>query len=400
MKGPERILFLYLPTGGGHISAARALAAEIESRFDPGGVELFLLDGLKPKSRFQRILVEKGYQFTTVKVPFLWPVIFQISRLRTILMWHTLSMCAYSVPHIRRFIREKRITRVVNLHFLLTRPLHLALKRSDSIDIPACTVVLDPFTAHPLWFYKQFMPLVVFSERVRKNAQHYLRRYAVSERLLPKAAPAITVYPPILNPKFGKALPQEDVRMLKISYGFNPDRRLVLISGGGEGLPKGERYLEAIRGLGLDVDLAVVCGKNTRLKSQCKEIASRHRKDAQTTKVYGFVDFMYELVNMADIIVTKAGPATIFECLLMEKPLILTQRFYGQEQGNVDFVVNKGLGWFLPHPRDMAAKIQELLERPQTFEEIRQRIRDRKLMNGSAQIADMILSLPSPSEDG
>src|SRR5690606_441380 len=104
-------------------------------------------------------------------------------------------------------------------------------------------------------------------------------------------------------------------------------RRLVVITGGGEGLPRGEEYFRALAQSEVDVDVAMVCGKNKALAARCEAVnKTRARSDHRIFRIYGFVDFMYELLNMADVAVIKAGPATIFECLMLEKPLIITQR--------------------------------------------------------------------------
>lgn len=391
-KNPERILFLYLPTGGGHISAAKALASEIQSRYPNGEVETFLLNGLSPTSQIQKSIVEGGYQFTTLTFPILWALVYQMSTSPFIMAAQSWAMTGYSAPYIRRFIREHNITKVVNLHFLMNRPLYRALKQVKLKDLPAITVVTDPFTAHPLWFFSQFMHMIVFSKRVEKDGKLYLTLYRQRELFGKRNRPAITLLPPILNPKFNKPLPKDEAKALKAHYGFDPARRLILIAGGGEGLPRGEEYLEAVRKAGLDVDIAMVCGKNQALQDKAIKIAKIYRTQDQVTKVYGFVDFMYDLMNMADAVVTKAGPATIFECLMLQKPLIITQRLYGQEQGNVDYVVKNQLGWFIPKPDRMVEVLSALLDNPEQFGEIRQRIKDRNIQNGTSAITDFILS--------
>jgi UDP-N-acetylglucosamine:LPS N-acetylglucosamine transferase len=395
-RAKERILFLYLSTGGGHISAARALAQEIEYRYGPDEVEIHLLDGIpQGGSEIQRTLVEKGYRFATLTMPFLWSVIYQISNIPFMMNMHTKSMSFFSTPFIRKYIREHNITRVVNLHFLLSRPLFRALRQTRRLDMPVVTVVTDPFTTHPLWFYRQFGPLVVFSDRAAKDARRYLRWLGLPPLILPRPR-TITKLPPILSSKFNRPMSREDREELRGQYGFAADKRLILMAGGGEGLPKGERYLEAIAQEGLDAQIAFVCGRNLSQFDRISAIAERYPGISIT--VYGFVSFMYELMNMADVIVTKAGPATIFEALILQKPLILTQRLYGQEQGNVDFVVNNELGWFIPKPRAMMEKIREILEHPEIFERTITNIKRAGISNGTEKIVDYIMSMPEKPE--
>src|SRR5690606_37354972 len=56
----------------------------------------------------------------------------------------------------------------------------------------------------------------------------------------------------------------------------------------------------------------------------------------------------------ADVLVTKAGPATISEACMAGLPMILYDAIPGQETGNVDYVVNNQAGVFAPNPREVA----------------------------------------------
>ena len=60
----------------------------------------------------------------------------------------------------------------------------------------------------------------------------------------------------------------------------------------------------------------------------------------------GFVSNIAQYMVASDILVTKAGPGTIAEAAAVGLPVLLTSFLPGQEEGNVDFVVNKGFGSF------------------------------------------------------
>lgn len=62
----------------------------------------------------------------------------------------------------------------------------------------------------------------------------------------------------------------------------------------------------------------------------------------------GFVEKMAEYMVAADILVSKAGPGTISEAAALSLPVMLTSFLPGQEEGNVDFVVDAGFGAFCP----------------------------------------------------
>ena len=64
--------------------------------------------------------------------------------------------------------------------------------------------------------------------------------------------------------------------------------------------------------------------------------------------IQGFVDNMEEWMAACDIIITKAGPGTIVESLIMGLPVLLNGFVPCQEAGNVPFVIDNGVRLALP----------------------------------------------------
>lgn len=62
----------------------------------------------------------------------------------------------------------------------------------------------------------------------------------------------------------------------------------------------------------------------------------------------GFVTKMAEYMVASDVLVTKAGPGTIAEAASVGLPVLLTSYLPGQEEGNVDFVLDNEFGSYVP----------------------------------------------------
>lgn len=382
----EHVLILYLRTGGGHISAARALKEALERRH---GVTVHLFNPIGRRQHFARFLIEKGYSRSSTGLRSTWPFVYEATRFKPVMDVILVLYGLVFIRDVRRYIRRNHITRVVSVHFLngwmisgirrelwYQRVLHKARRR-----LPACTVCTDPFTAHPLWFRRRRFPIVVFSERLWHEAVH---RHKVHPS-------KVVHFPIILRPQFQSRLTPQRTAELKAEFGFTPDKRLVLLAGGGEGLANGDILVRELARSSVDFDIAIVCGHSEDLYHRCVDVSREFPN--RTIFVYGFTDRMYELMNMSDVVVGKAGPATVMEVLLLEKPLIITSYMYGQERGNVDFVQQNRLGFFVQRPEAVRNRVEHILGDTENLRILRSNIRAVRIENGTEQIADYVLSL-------
>jgi UDP-N-acetylglucosamine:LPS N-acetylglucosamine transferase len=74
----------------------------------------------------------------------------------------------------------------------------------------------------------------------------------------------------------------------------------------------------------------------------------------------GFVTRMAEYMVASDVLVSKAGPGTISEAAALSLPVLLTSFLPGQEEGNIDFVINGGFGAYCSD-RDPQGIAEELV---------------------------------------
>jgi Glycosyltransferase family 28 C-terminal domain len=89
-------------------------------------------------------------------------------------------------------------------------------------------------------------------------------------------------------------------------------------------------------------------------------VASLEAKAGNVSVVgLGFVEKMAEYMVAADVLITKAGPGTISEAAAVSLPVLLTSFLPGQEEGNVNYVVDGGFGAYCPDsdPISMAEEL-------------------------------------------
>lgn len=372
------ILFLYLKTGGGHRAPAKALADWINANA-PERARAVLENGVSDNNFVAELLLEQGYKIITTRFPFIWKPFYDLSQPKSMLFLNSISITLTALGNLARVIRREKPTTVVSCHFLLGVPLKI-LRRLLGLKFKLLTLCTDPFTIHPFWFYKQYGKVLLFSEIARDEI-------ITSYRIAPERLP---VFPWVMQDKFSKPLPPDRIPALKEELGFSPGKSLVLVSGGAEGLPKAEKYFSALLDSQADFEIAVACGKNASIKRHCEAIY-RKKGRGRRVEIYGFTPLMYELVNAADIVVSKAGTSTVMETLVMGKPLLIAQYLYGQEFGNAMFVVRKSLGAYLPKPGSLRSFVERLIRDPAAYKRIKAKIRKAKLENGAAKVAEYIL---------
>ena len=78
------------------------------------------------------------------------------------------------------------------------------------------------------------------------------------------------------------------------------------------------------------------------------------------------------------------------ETLSVGKPLILASYVRGQELGNMLYVTQNQLGWYIPQPRKIIKKVKEIITDDSLLHTIEERIDAMHIENGLDAIADFI----------
>ena len=153
--------------------------------------------------------------------------------------------------------------------------------------------------------------------------------------------------------------PLDDPDTIRTRLGWSSDRPVILLVGGGDGMGPLEPTARAIDAAGLPVQLAIIAGRNKKLKNRLERFHWQ-----VPTKVYSFVQEMPDFMRAASILVTKAGPGTICEAFIAGLPMILYSRLPGQEDGNVGYVVSNGAGIWAPRPDAVVGALRNWLSHP------------------------------------
>ncbi len=372
----DKYFLCYLRTGGGHLAPARSIAKYLSERHG-AEIEPVLIDGLVESKKIARTIIEDGYRFLQGSAKWYYTFLYAVNKFPPIGYFNVILANYFIKPYIKRKIEEERPAKIVIFHFFLIMPVYQILKELE-LTIPVVTVITDPYTAHPLWFQKKQQKFIVFSERLKK---YYLSRGVAEDR--------IAVFQFIIDEKFTTSLSREQIAAVQSNHGIDGRKKMVLIIGGGDGIPHGKTILENLLSAPIPVQLAIVCGKNEHLYSEALEF----KKNFPELIVFGFIDFVYDLLNAADIVITKCGASTIMEILILKKIPVIIDYLWEQELGNMEFVRDHQLGIFEPDITKLPGIIRELISNQGYYETFQHNIERMNLKNGTNDVGEFLLTI-------
>ena len=337
----KRVLLLMSTAGGGHKSAAESIREALLAKYGHK-VTIEMVDVLKEYAPQPLDRMPEAYQMM-IKSPATWKGFYDMTdgvRRSKMLNSSIALVTRRSAEHL---LDEHPADVIVStFHFANSPVLETLRRRGD--DTPFITVVTDLVTAPPVWFDKRNTLLIVPTPEVAELAIECGLR---PDTIKVIGMPVADRFTPPAQPK----------AQLKAALGWDPNKPAIIAMAGGEGIGSLGRIAAILTTL--DATIVVITGKNARLYKKLTL-----RTTAPNVKIYGFVKNMHELMQAADLIVTKAGPGTIVEALNSHLPLLLYSKLSGQEDGNVSFVTENGAGLWQPRISSMARSIQVLLDNP------------------------------------
>ncbi len=371
----EKYLFCYLKTGGGHFAPSSAIANEI-TKLNGNKIEPILVDGLSQSNLIAKLFIEYGYRFLQNHAKKLFELLYAANKINIIGKYNLFLSNIFIKPYFLKLINEKRPSKIIILHFLLIKPVLQALKELN-INIPVFVVVTDPFTIHPIWFNYKNIKYILFSDKAKK----YALKCKIPENNIYQLS-----FP--VDEKYSKSLSRRTINLLKKKLIIPIDKKIILIIGGGDGIPKGNIILSKVLSSMPNHHIIIVCGRNKSLLNYSDNLQNKY----SNLTVYGFTDKVYELLNISDFIITKCGASTIYEILLQKKIPIVNQYIWEQELGNMEYIRDNKLGVYEKNIETIPKIIYNLSNDEQLNNFYHQNIANLKLQNGVKEVAKFIVN--------
>jgi len=353
MASELRILIFTARFGGGHKTAAEALAAAFEREAPGASVEVMdYFDAFV--SPVTTLASTVAYTQSVRLFPLGYRLFYETTRDlspdSTAQQW----MNSLGRSEVSAYLAEHPADAIVSVHPTPAGAL-AELKLAGKLNARLITVVTD-FVVHNQWIHTGTDLYLVGSDSVRAG---------LIERGVPADAIRVTGIPVRINTDL---LAQREA--LREKWGLRPERPTVMVMVGAQGMMrKPWRLFHAIADL--PIQGFFLCGKDRALHARLNRRAHRY----PDFRVLPFVRVVPELMTVSDLLVSKAGGLTSSEALAMELPMLILHPIPGQEWANRDYLVGAGAARSCDTLAEMREQLMDICARPEQLDEMRRAIR-------------------------
>lgn len=370
----HKVLLLSVSAGAGHVRAADALRAYAEKELPD--VQALHLDVMDYASATFRRLYSDAYIKLVNKHPAVWGMIYQITGDAS--SDSTMNKMRRSIERLNTRALRKRIAEfapdvIVCTHFLPAEILMHEIRRGR-LHVPVWVQVTD-FDLHRMWVIPHMTGYFAANEEI-----------GFRMRAVGMADASVHVVGIPIMPVFAQA---PDRATCARELGMDPQRRTLLLMGGGAGVGNLEQVATHLLAQDADFQLIVLAGKNEAALAALQKLAGAH-----PSRLFpqGYTNKVERLMACADLVITKPGGLTTSECLAIGVPMIVHSPIPGQEERNADYLLEQGAALKAVDTVGLEYRVAELLASPSRLAQLRERARALARPHAARDVLRIVLA--------
>lgn len=380
-----KILIISSDTGGGHRSAAQAIAEGAQKFWKGESIAVRVIKAVEESHHITEKLVNLYNWVLKNKQHWMKYLYWVMNKVRPETRDFVHKRC---IGYVRQQFEKWCPHVVVSVHPLTQHIFARILKELNLAEqIPLVTVVTDPcYGFWKGWACNDVSLYLVANE----DAHRQLVDYGIApEKIKISGMP--------IHPKFHE-VNEKVAQEARKAFGLNPDKFTVFVNAGwvgGGNIP--QIFKEFARG-DLDVQAIFLAGKNEELRLQAEEIAKTAKFPI---KVIGYSDEIEKLMQSANVMISKLGGLTTYEAMACHLPVIAdtTTQPMPQEAGTVSLIAKRGAGILLEKTTDIVPTIQSLLNNSVKYSRMKEAAANLTIPNSTQNIiTEIVALLPARSE--
>jgi UDP-N-acetylglucosamine:LPS N-acetylglucosamine transferase len=277
------------------------------------------------------------------------------------------------------FVETEGLEAIVSTTPLINKPI-IRILEEKGLEIPYYIVLTDPFKPVASGFAEKGTTRFFCPTNIVKNI---LEKCSIEPSLI-----EVTGYP--IAKKFTREFSASEKESIYEKMGLSSDKKTLLLNSGAYGIPHYKKFLEAAVNSKHDVQIILICGRNKFLFKQANRYVEKNQ--LETVKVFPFIDNVWEVLQIADLTVTKSGANTFFECLHAKTIPIIdgVTGFLYQERGVIDYLSEFKVGMILNNHDELHDLLDECFT-GDVLTEYSNNIEAMKLVNGTDTIVTRIM---------
>lgn len=268
-------------------------------------------------------------------------------------------LCEFStvnIPRLEGVLKRYKPDLVISAYFLHSHAL-AKIKDSGKYSFKLWTVVADPWTIISGSFVPGADLNLVYDEVGVKMAVDF----GIEPSKVFKTGWWVR----------GNMYQKFDHQKAREKLGFRDGRPVIFVGGGSLGTSALPKFLPLLMLSRKPVGVVFNAGTDKlsfKMVEEFWKLYKRVRKgDLVQIKNLGWIENMPEVLAGCDIVFGKAGPNFLFDTVACEKPFVSITHIGGQEDGNVDIIREKNLGWVKEKNGSLSEFFFEYLKNPSKY---------------------------------
>lgn len=366
----KKVLLLYISEHSGHHCATIAIEKALHE-LDPG-IETMNINSFNYTNPILEKVINRAYMGVIKRKPEIWDYLYDNPKVLKNTQKLRDLIHKFNGAKLKVLLDEFKPDAIVCTQAF---PCGMVADYKKSFNLKTSLVgVLTDYAPHSYWIYNNVDKYIVPSAQTgNKLIENGIDPAKIEQFGIP------------IDPKFCASVDNEKNQAEPV---IDKDKPCVLIMGGTQGLGPIKEMVRALDHSGVAMQIIIATGTNAKLYKWLKR-----RRFQKKVTVLPYAKNIDKLMEVATVVITKAGGITTAEALAKGVPMLIVSPLPGQEAMNTRFLLNEGVAIKAEEPDEVVILLEELLYNKNKLMSMREKARALAKPDSAINIARLILKL-------